>query len=85
MRVEQLEEHMSGPTHKCPKCQADVPDERLELLGVETCAKCTKQKPRYKGVMAYGHKTGGLLDICDTEDQFRSMKGTADPRPEEKD
>jgi hypothetical protein len=74
---------MSDQTHKCPKCQADVSDERRDILGVETCAKCTPQKPKYKGVMAYCHKTGGLLDICETEEQYQAMKRTADPRPPE--
>lgn len=60
-------------THKCPECHRDVPDERRELLGVDTCPKCTPQRAKPRGVMAYSHKTAGVLDICETEAEFRAM------------
>jgi hypothetical protein len=66
-------------THRCPECNADVPDERRELLGVDTCAKCTPQRAKPRGVMAYSHKTAGVLDICETDSEFWAMKGIAEP------
>lgn len=70
-------------THKCPVCGIDVPDERRELLGVETCVKCTKQKPKPKGAMVYPHKTGGVLAICDTDEDYEAISKSANPRKEE--
>jgi RNA polymerase-binding transcription factor DksA len=31
--------------HKCPECGKPVPNERRELLGVDTCIDCTPQQP----------------------------------------
>jgi hypothetical protein len=53
-----------------------MPAERLEL-GLETCMECSpKGKPR--GVMVYSHKTGGVLEITESEEAFQELKRSAD-------
>jgi len=65
-------------THPCPGCGKDVPDERRDLLGVETCVDCTPQKPRPKGYMVYDHKTGGVMETC-SDEQHAKMSAHNDP------
>lgn len=36
--------------HRCPVCGVAVPSIRLELLGVETCTRCTIPVPRFNRV-----------------------------------
>ena len=57
-------------THKCPKCGVDVPDERRDVLGVDTCIKCTRQKKKPIGTWDYPENfhersegVGGLVVI----------------------
>ena len=64
----------SSESHKCPNCGESVPDERTELLGVVTCAKCTPQKPKPLGVLDFSHKTGGVLMITDDMKLFKLLK-----------
>lgn len=59
-------------THRCPSCGCDVPNERRELLKVETCLKCTRQRKPPKGVWDYpehfherNEGVGGLIIIDD--------------------
>jgi formylmethanofuran dehydrogenase subunit E len=37
----------------CPICGQEVPPERVELLGVTTCIKCTPQRPPPIGAWDY--------------------------------
>lgn len=55
---------------KCTVCGAPVPRERVELLKVTTCIKCTKQRPPPKGAWDYpegfherNEGVGGLIVI----------------------
>jgi hypothetical protein len=64
----------------CPICGVEVPPERKELLGVETCVKCTPQRPKPKGVMEYGSKNCGVLAITDNKKVFRYLKKPANLR-----
>lgn len=33
----------NATTHACPTCGKETPNERQEILGVETCKDCTEQ------------------------------------------
>lgn len=59
---------------KCPQCGCDVPPERVEILGVKTCTKCTPQPKRLYGVMSFNHKTGGELMLTDDRKMFEFLK-----------
>lgn len=61
-------------THCCPDCGKLVSDERLELLGTETCEKCTPQGDKVLGVLDYSHKTGGVLMLTSNRKHFEMMK-----------
>lgn len=60
--------------HKCPSCGEDVPDERITLVGVVTCTKCTPQPGKLYGIMDYGHKTGGVLTMTEDPELFKVLK-----------
>lgn len=67
------------PEVGCSKCGKPMPAERLEL-GLSKCKDCSpKGKP--KGIMVYGHKTGGVLETVD-EQVFKEMKGSSDDKVE---
>lgn len=61
-------------THKCPKCGSEVADERIVLLGIPECAKCTPQGSRPMGVPYYGEKAGGTLMIITDPKIFKMMR-----------
>lgn len=67
-------------THKCPVCGCDVPNERSELIGVETCIRCTPQRPRPLGVVEYAEKAGGILFITESREIFNMLKKPANQR-----
>jgi len=67
-------------THKCPGCGCEVPDERLELLNVHTCSRCTPQAPKLLGVMEYSEKAGGVLVITSSQAEFEYLKKPANQR-----
>lgn len=63
--MEQPEEEI-----KCPKCGAAVPKERVELLQIKTCIKCTPPRKPPKGAWDYppgfherNEGVGGLIII----------------------
>ena len=66
--------------HVCPDCGEPVPAERKELLGIETCTKCTHQQPKPLGAMEYTSKSCGHLIITQDEAEFREMKKPANRR-----
>jgi hypothetical protein len=56
----------------CATCTLPIEDERLEVLPTTlVCISCAQlgaqQKSRPKGVMVFGHKTGGYIQIISEE------------------
>jgi len=56
----------------CITCDNLIEDERVEALPLtRVCASCAQkgaeQKPKPKGVMVYGHKTAGAIQILSPE------------------
>jgi len=61
----------------CANCDSLVEDERLQMLPLtRVCASCARQyvklKPR-KGIMIYGHKTAGEMQVVSVEN-FRDYR-----------
>jgi hypothetical protein len=56
----------------CIKCGVCIPAERLALLNTNRCVKCSDTQP-YKGMIHYGHKTGGAVQPM-SPDTFRDMR-----------
>ncbi len=55
----------------CNNCYCDIENERLAIIpNTKVCASCAKQyiklKPM-KGIMIYGHKTAGEMQIVSQE------------------
>ena len=67
-------------THECPKCGAQVANERFLLIGTLLCPACTPQRPRLKGVMEYEGKTAGVLIVTENEELFKALKLPANRR-----
>lgn len=56
----------------CITCNNSIEDERIEALPTtRVCSACARkgaeQKPKPKGVMIYGHKTAGAIQILSPE------------------
>ena len=56
----------------CITCSLSIESERLEVLPeTRVCSCCARQgihqKPKAKGVMVFGHKTGGYIQVIDEE------------------
>ena len=57
---------------KCLSCESCIELERLEVLPeTKVCSKCARQgmgqKSKVKGVVVYGHKTAGYIQILSPE------------------
>jgi ribosomal protein L37AE/L43A len=65
--------------HDCPKCGKKTPNERYILVGTMLCTTCTVDKPIY-GVVEYGHKTGGVLIITESKEEFDQLRKPANQR-----
>ena len=63
--------------HPCPECGKATPNERQEILNIATCIDCTEQPFKYKGVMEYDEKAGGVLILCKSEKEFKELKASA--------
>ena len=58
---------------KCSTCGVRIPDERLALVpGTNKCVQHSTT-PAYKGMMSYGHKTGGAVQPM-LPDTYRNMR-----------
>jgi hypothetical protein len=62
----------------CTSCYADIEEERLEALPDTTVCSCCAQKgigqkPTAKGVMVFGHKTAGAIQIL-SQETFKEWK-----------
>ena len=62
----------------CTSCNNKIEAERLEVLpDTIVCSCCAKkghgQKPMPKGVMVFGHKTAGAIQIL-SEETFKDWK-----------
>jgi hypothetical protein len=62
----------------CLSCKLSIETERLEVLPeTKVCSCCAKrgmdQKPKPKGVMVFGHKTAGAIQII-SEDAHKEWK-----------
>lgn len=57
----------------CITCGAGIPAERLRLLPqTRKCVRCSDAQP-YKGMVHYGHKTGGSVQPM-MPDTFAAMR-----------
>jgi hypothetical protein len=52
---------------KCPICNVDIPEERIEL-GFETCIKHSTAKPMV-GFMVFNHKTAPEIAIVNSSNK----------------
>lgn len=58
---------------RCIKCAVAINPDRLAILPhTTTCAACS-DTPAYKGMMSYGHKTGGAVQPM-LPDTYRNMR-----------
>ena len=58
---------------KCGSCGAAIPAARLRALpGATTCVRCSDAEPR-RGLMDYGHKTGGVVVILPNDPEQRRL------------
>ena len=64
----------------CSKCGLPVHEERAEL-GLKTCRACASNSKPF-AVMVYSHKTAGVLELVESEEAFKALKGAADERVE---
>ena len=64
----------------CVRCGKPVPEERVELLKVAICKRCTPQPNPIYGVMEYSHKNTGVLVITDSYEEFLMLKKPANRR-----
>lgn len=60
------------PRMNCALCTISIEAERLELLpDTKVCSCCARngasQKSKPRGVMVYGHKTGGYIQVISEE------------------
>lgn len=62
----------------CKYCKCEVEQVRIELLNSFICSKCApniKQATK-KGIMVYGHKTAGTVQIV-SEENFQDYRRLA--------
>lgn len=53
---------------KCTTCGSDIDPERLEVLpNTKVCVQCSRE-PVNVGLMEYGHKTAGYIQIIKGND-----------------
>ena len=62
----------------CVNCNSLIESERLEVLpSTRVCSCCAKQgidqKPKLRGVMVFGHKTAGAIQVL-SEDAHKEWK-----------
>lgn len=62
----------------CISCYSDIEEARLEALpDTNVCSCCAHkgagQKPKVKGVMVFGHKTAGAIQVISPE-SFKEWK-----------
>ena len=62
----------------CIACKLPIESERLEVLPHTTvCSCCARQgmaqKPKTRGVMVFGHKTAGAIQVL-SEDSYNDWK-----------
>ena len=60
----------------CTKCGIRIPAERLAAVRTDKCVNCSDVQP-YKGMIHYGHKTGGAVQPM-SPDTYREMRRYTD-------
>ncbi len=63
----------------CAQCGAEVEQERLQLLkNTRVCSNCARNvsTTKIKGVMVYPHKTGGFIQLVNTDTYNTFKKAT---------
>lgn len=56
----------------CATCHQPIPAARLAAIKINKCVNCSDVQP-YKGMIHYGHKTGGAVQPM-SPDTFKDMR-----------